>query len=60
MKAYIKCLRPHHWMKNILVFFPVIFNRSLFDAEIVQRAGIGIAAFYFSASAIYIQKDNKD
>lgn len=60
MKAYIKCLRPHHWMKNILVFFPVIFNRSLFDAEIVQRAGIGIAAFSFAASAIYILNDIMD
>lgn len=60
MKEYIKCLRPHHWIKNILVFLPVIFNRSLFDADIVPKAVIGIAAFSFAASAIYILNDIMD
>ncbi|MDE6362776.1 MAG: decaprenyl-phosphate phosphoribosyltransferase [Lachnospiraceae bacterium] len=60
MKAYIKCLRPHHWIKNILVFLPVIFNRSLFDVDVARKAVIGIAAFSFAASAIYILNDIMD
>lgn len=60
MKEYIKCLRPHHWIKNILVFLPVIFNRSLFDGELAIKAVVGIAAFSFAASAIYILNDMMD
>lgn len=60
MKEYIKCLRPHHWIKNILVFLPVIFNRSLFDGELAIKAVVGIAAFSFTASAIYILNDMMD
>lgn len=60
MKNYVKCLRPHHWIKNILVFLPVIFNLSLFDMDIAVKAVIGIIAFSFEASAVYIFNDIMD
>lgn len=60
MKDYVKCLRVHHWIKNILVLLPVVFNRSLFDMDIAVKAVAGMLAFSFEASAVYVMNDIMD
>ena len=59
MQNILKLLRVKHWIKNGLIFLPVIFNRSL---EINDwLCGImGMIAFSLTASAVYIINDIRD
>ena len=59
MKNILKLLRVKHWIKNGLIFLPVVFNRSL---EINDwLCGImGMIAFSLTASAVYIINDIRD
>lgn len=59
MKNYIKLLRPRHWIKNFLVFFPVVFYRST-AAEDYLRALLGTLCFSALASSVYVFNDIKD
>ena len=60
MKDFIRLIRPHHWVKNILIFFPIIFNSQLFVPELLAKALWGFAAFCLAASAVYIVNDISD
>jgi len=55
----IKALRPHQWIKNILLLLPMIAAHqiSLIGLEIILAA---IVAFSFAASSIYIVNDLLD
>lgn len=60
MKNYLLLLRPHQWLKNLILFFPVFLDGSLFQAG---RLGLGVvpfAAFSLASSATYIVNDLRD
>ncbi len=57
MKDFVKLIRPHHWVKNILIFFPIIFNSQLFIPELFTKALWGFIAFCLAASAVYTVND---
>lgn len=58
--AYIRLLRPHHWIKNILLFIPLIFSQNLFVRELFLRTVFGFISFSLMASAVYILNDIAD
>lgn len=60
MKKYLKLMRVKHYIKNLLVFAPLIFNGSLFDAEKLKSTLLGWLSFSLVASAIYIVNDIRD
>ena len=60
MKDYIKLLRVNHYIKNLLVFFPMFFRGVIFDSEKLIRAGLGFICLCFVSSAVYILNDYKD
>ena len=55
-----KALRPHHWVKNLLVLVPLVLAHKLFDIAYVIPALIGLMAFCLSASAVYLVNDMLD
>lgn len=58
--AYLAILRPHQWVKNVLLFSGLIFSNSLFKKEVI---GVGLAAFgifCIASSGIYILNDLRD
>ena len=55
----IRALRPHQWVKNILLFLPMIAAHS-FDMETLLLVVLGIAAFSAAASSIYVVNDLLD
>jgi len=59
MKKYLKLLRVKHYLKNVLVFAPLFFNRTLFTSKSVN-ALIGFLAFSLISSAVYIFNDIQD
>ena len=57
MKKIIKLIRPHQWLKNTFVFFPMFFGGTLMCTEDIMAAVITFFAFSFTASSIYCLND---
>lgn len=60
IKAYIRLMRPEHYMKNFLLVLPAFFAGSIFNVNTLIRLALGFAAFSCIASAVYIMNDIKD
>lgn len=54
---WIKTLRIHHWVKNLLIFVPLVLSQRFMEAEAVAAAAVGYVAFGFVASACYLFND---
>lgn len=50
-------MRIHHYLKNGLIFLPLVFGGLLFDIELLTKAVLGFIVFSFLASTIYIIND---
>lgn len=59
MKDIIKELRPHQWVKNTLLFLPLLAAHDITLAN-VGTALVAALAFSFGASSIYILNDLLD
>lgn len=59
-KAWVKALRLHQWMKNLLLFLPLLGAHQIFDPALVQRAIVAFIAFGFCASSVYVVNDLMD
>jgi 4-hydroxybenzoate polyprenyltransferase/phosphoserine phosphatase len=57
LKAWLKALRVQQWMKNILIFLPMLLAHRLDDLSLYIKAGIAFLAFSATASAIYVLND---
>ena len=55
-KAFAKAIRLHQWVKNILVFLPLLITHD-FSTEVWRAATLAFVSFCFAASAIYIIND---
>jgi 4-hydroxybenzoate polyprenyltransferase len=53
-------LRPHHWVKNLLVIVPVVTSHRLGDLTAVWSAMLAIFCFSCTASAVYVCNDLLD
>ena len=59
LKPYVKALRPHQWLKNILVFIPLLLAHQL-DAISLIRVLTAFVAFSLVASSVYVLNDLLD
>lgn len=60
IKQYIRLIRVPHWMKNLLILFPMIFNQELGKIDLVLDMIGAFIAFSLMASSIYIINDIRD
>jgi len=65
LAAPVRLLRPHHWIKNGFVAAPLFFTPELFRGEgfapdTLLRVALGVLAWSFIASSIYIFNDWRD
>lgn len=60
MKEFLKMMRPHQYIKNLLVFFPIFFAKKITDISLLQSAVMAFISFCFAASTIYIFNDIRD
>ena len=58
--ALTKALRPHQWIKNILVFIPVIAAHQWFNLSSILMSIAMFVAFSLCASSVYILNDLLD
>jgi 4-hydroxybenzoate polyprenyltransferase len=59
MRPYMKALRPHQWLKNILIFLPMLASHQ-FNAQIFISTLLAFVAFSFVASSVYVLNDLLD
>lgn len=54
---YLKLMRIKHYVKNLLVFCPLLFSGELLNIKIFLHTIIGFFAFSLVSSAVYIVND---
>lgn len=60
MKAWIKLLRPHQWVKSGFVFVGLLFGHGWQNPALVMQVLLAAAAFSLAASAVYVGNDLAD
>ncbi len=59
-KDYLRALRVHQWLKNLLLFVPLFTAHAWGDRGMLIRTLLGYAAFCLCASATYLINDMLD
>ena len=57
---YFRCLRPYQWVKNLVVFMPLVFGQKLFDSVLLLQCVGAFIAFSLIASSTYVFNDVND
>jgi 4-hydroxybenzoate polyprenyltransferase/phosphoserine phosphatase len=57
LATYVHALRLHQWLKNLLVFAPLIAALRFTDVDALVRLLIGFFAFSLCASSVYLLND---
>ena len=60
IKAILQTMRPRQWVKNVIVFFALVFDKQLFQLDPALRTLAGFALFSLISSAVYIFNDISD
>jgi len=60
MKSYVELLRPHQWLKNLMLLLPPFLGGKLMQFDSLTALLIPLASFSLGASAIYIINDIGD
>lgn len=60
LKMWVRGLRVHQWVKNVLVFIPLFTSHHLSDVRAIKAAVTLFFAFCTCASVIYIMNDLLD
>jgi 4-hydroxybenzoate polyprenyltransferase len=60
MLPLLEALRPYQWVKNLLVFAPLVFAKRMLDPGAAWHAVLAFVAFCAVASGIYLLNDLKD
>lgn len=60
MKAWVKALRLHQWLKNLLLFLPLLGAHQFLDPALLVKAFVAFLAFGLCASSVYVVNDLMD
>jgi 4-hydroxybenzoate polyprenyltransferase len=60
LRTWIKALRVHQWLKNLLVFLPLAAAHLVMSREAVGRCVLAFLCFGLCASGVYILNDLLD
>ncbi|MDB6074751.1 MAG: UbiA family prenyltransferase [Verrucomicrobiaceae bacterium] len=58
--TWLRALRWKQWVKNVLIFLPLLFSHKWGEGELVGQALLAFAVFCAGASAIYLINDLHD
>jgi 4-hydroxybenzoate polyprenyltransferase len=57
---YVRALRPHHWLKNALIFLPLVDGHRLYEPVLLGRTLLAFVAFTLCACSMYLLNDLLD
>lgn len=58
-RAWLRALRPHQWLKNVLVFIPMLAGHAFYGITFLQSL-LAFIAFSLVASSVYVLNDLLD
>ena len=56
----VRLLRLHQWIKNLIIFVPIVTAHQLGNAEVMKEAAVAFLAFGLCASGLYVLNDLRD
>jgi phosphoserine phosphatase len=60
LPASLRALRLHQWVKNLLIFLPLLAAHRIFELPSLMAAALAFLAFGLTASAVYLLNDLLD
>jgi len=60
LSAFIRSLRPHQWVKNLIVFVPAVAGHKLGEPALLCRGLLAFGVFCLCASGVYLLNDLAD
>ena len=60
LNTWLKALRIHQWIKNLLIFLPVLASHRVFDAAALVATTAAFVCFGLCASGVYVLNDLLD
>ncbi|GJM12428.1 MAG: membrane protein [Pseudohongiella sp.] len=60
MKKFWQAMRPHQWLKNALIFLPLILSHQLNQPNLLLQACVAFVSFSLVASSVYLLNDMLD
>lgn len=60
LRAWLKAMRLHQWLKNLLVFVPLLASHQFLEIKTVGTAALAFLAFGLCASGVYLLNDLLD
>ncbi len=59
-RSVIQLIRIKDWIKNIVIFFPIIFSNNFYSIENITNVLVAFFTFSLTASSVYILNDILD
>lgn len=60
LRTWLKALRVHQWVKNLLVFLPLLASHRVFDPAALSHVATAFLCFSLCASSVYLTNDLLD
>jgi 4-hydroxybenzoate polyprenyltransferase len=60
IRPYLRAMRVHQWLKNLLVLVPLFLSHRFYDPLLLAQAMLAFLAFSFCASSVYLLNDLLD
>ncbi len=60
LKPYVHAVRLYQWLKNLLVFVPLVMAHRFLELDLLAKAFVGFLAFGLCASSAYLINDIVD
>ena len=60
LRIWVRALRLHQWLKNLLIFLPLLAAHMLFAPQAIQRSVLAFFCFGLCASGVYLLNDLLD
>jgi len=57
LRNLIIAIRPHQWVKNLLIFVPLFVSTQWYIPKLIIRASIGFISYSLVASSVYVIND---
>jgi 4-hydroxybenzoate polyprenyltransferase len=59
-RVILRAMRWHQWLKNLLIFLPLLAGQQFDQPDVVFRAAVAFLAFSLVASSVYVINDLLD
>ncbi len=60
LRVWLKALRLHQWMKNLLIFVPLLAGHKLLEPSLLLSGLVAFTCFGLCASSVYVLNDLLD